>query len=139
MDRTEQKIHTEFEAIQADFPTGRSDTWKNPASPGASQSPHRPGMVPDRSTVPGHFGERVPRAVTKRRPLSQYGTAEELLLVYKQSPEDEIQPDDFNGASEASFDELRKAYPWDLPPVRPAQPALAAGTPADVLPEQAGS
>jgi hypothetical protein len=83
-------------------------------------------MVPDRSTVPGRFSERVSPPTTKRRPLSQYGTAEELLAVFKQQPEANIEPKDFEQAP-ASFEEVRKAQLWELPPVRPADRALATG------------
>jgi hypothetical protein len=99
---------------------------KSPPAPGASVSPQRPGMTPDRSTIPGKFSTNVPRATTKRRPLVQYGTAEEIMKVFKRQPEDKIEPKDFEQAT-ASYEELRKAYPWEIPPVRPAQPAIAGG------------
>jgi hypothetical protein len=111
---------------------------KSPPPPGAAMSPQIPGMVPDRSTVPGHFGTRVGRSAGKRRPFTQYGTAEELLRVFKQLPEEQVKPENFEQAT-ASFEELRKAYPWELPPERPAQPALAAGETAEALPAEAGA
>lgn len=98
---------------------------KSPAAPGASVSPQRPGMTPDRSSVPGHFSTRVSAPSTKRRPLSQYGTAEEIMRVYKRESEDKITPKHFEQAT-ASFEELRKADPAMLPPARPAQPPLPA-------------
>jgi len=114
--------------------TQRVDAPKSPPAPGASQSPQKPGMVPDRSTVPGHFSERVGPPTTKRRPISQYGTAEELLAVFKQEPEADIEPKDFEQAT-ASFEEVRKAELWELPPVRPVDRALAAGEAPTALPE----
>src|SRR3954462_8742217 len=84
----------------------RDDTPKAPPAPGAAKSPQQPGMVPDHSTIPGHFSERVNRATGKRRPLSQYGSAEELTLVYKQKSEEELVSTDFEQAP-ASFEETR--------------------------------
>lgn len=106
---------------------------KSPPAPGASVSPQRPGMTPDRSTIPGYFTARVPRATTKRRPLTQYGTAEEIMRVFKKAPEEQITPKHFEQAT-ASFEELRKAYPWELPPARPAQLAVAPGEQPEALP-----
>ena len=106
---------------------------KSPPAPGASRSPQQPGMTPDRSTIPGEFSTRVPRPSTKRRPLTQYGTAEEIMKVFKKVPEDQIAPKNFEQAT-ASSEELRKAYPWELPPVRPSQPAVAAGETPESLP-----
>ena len=51
-------------------------------APGAVASPQMPGQVPDRSTVPGHFSTRVaPPSGPVRRPLTQYGTAQEIMHV----------------------------------------------------------
>jgi hypothetical protein len=104
----------------------------SPPAPGASVSPQRPGMTPDRSTIPGKFGTSVPRAATKRRPLTQYGTAEEIMQVFKRRPEEQIASTDFEQAN-ASFEELRKANPAQIPPVRPARPAVAAGETPEAL------
>jgi hypothetical protein len=91
---------------------------KSPSAPGAAASPQMPGQVPDRSTVPGHSAARVPRAVGPiRRPLTQYGTAQEIMHVYP-APDDDPQPAEFE-QSPASLEELRKAYPWQLPPLGP--------------------
>lgn len=136
MDGSERKIHVEHDVTQGDLTT-RPDTWKNPPAPGAAESPQRPGMVPDRSSVPGHFSTRVGKPAIKRRPLTQYATAEEVLKVYKQLPEDQIKPEHFEQAP-ASLEEMRKAYPWELPPVRPAQPAVAAGEAPEALPDKTG-
>ena len=113
--------------------TNDSVRHKSPPAPGASVSPQRPGMTPDRSTIPGKFSTQVSRPGTKRRPLTQYGTAEEIMKVFKKVPEEQITPKNFEQAT-ASYEELRKAYPWELPPVRPAQPALAAGETPEALP-----
>jgi hypothetical protein len=96
---------------------------KSPPAPGGSLSPQQPGMTPDRTSIPEHFSTSVPRATSKRRPLSQYGTSEEIMKVFKRKPEDQIKPEDFEQAT-ASGEELRKAYLNQLPPVRPVPPAL---------------
>lgn len=88
-------------------------------APGAMVSPQAPGMVPDRTTVPGHVDEPTPPATSKERPLSQNGTAEELAGVFKRKPMDQLEPADFEQA-DATLEELRKANPADLSPIRPA-------------------
>ena len=90
-------------------------------APGAMTSSSLPGMVPDRTTVPTHVDERVPAAASKERPLSQYGTAEEMSGVFRRKPMDQLAAADFEQAN-ASFEELRKADPADLPPIRPLPP-----------------
>jgi hypothetical protein len=96
---------------------------KSLKAPGAVASPQMPGEVPDRSTVPGHFSTRVPRpAEPERRPLTQYGTAEEIMHVFP-APNEEPDKSEFEQAT-ASVEELRKAYPWQLPPAGPT-PAFA--------------
>jgi hypothetical protein len=81
-------------------------------------SPQIPGQVPDRSTVPGHFSTRVARpAGPVRRPLTQYGTAQEIMHVFP-APNEEPDKSEFEQAT-ASVEELRKAYPWQLPPDGP--------------------
>lgn len=109
---------------------------KTPA-PGAFSSPQEPGQVPDRSTVPGHHSTRVAPARGVRRPLTQYGTAEEIMQTFrKHGPE--ITPDDFEQAT-ASFEEMRKADLAALPPVRPAPGFLPEGDDAAQLPANAES
>jgi hypothetical protein len=108
-------------------------TEKAPDAPGAAQSPQHPGMVPDRSTVPGHFSERLAPPSSVRRPLTQYGTAEEIMSVFKRVPESELTPADFEQAT-ATAEELRKAYLNQLPPERPAAALPSAPTPPS-LPE----
>ena len=70
--------------------------------------------------------------MSKRRPLTQYGTAQEIMHVFSKFPEDTITPGDFEQAT-ASFEELRKADLSMLPPVRPAHPALATGETPEAL------
>src|SRR5687767_12483676 len=62
---------------------------KSPKAPGAAQSPQMPGQVPDRSTIPGHFSTRVARPTGPiRRPLTQFGTAQEIMHVFPDPDED---------------------------------------------------
>jgi hypothetical protein len=120
---------------------GRS---KAPKAPGAAFSPQIPGQVPDRSTVPGHFSTRVPRPTAPvRRPLTQYGTAQEIIHVFP-APNEEPDKAEFEQAT-ASREELQKAYPWQTPPdhptavfaldqgVSPEPPALPAAQPTPEL------
>ncbi|CAN5611430.1 hypothetical protein BH23CHL5_BH23CHL5_07230 [soil metagenome] len=91
---------------------------KSPTAPGASRSPQRPGLTPDRSSIPGHALEASPpTAGTLRRPLTQYGTAQEIMNTMP-TPEEDADPTDFEQAP-AALQEQRKAYPWQVPPVRP--------------------
>lgn len=89
------------------------------AAPGAMTSPQRPGMVPDRAEVAGSIGLPVPPVVIKRRPLSEYGSAQAIMDVFGLRSGDEVTPEDFEQA-EASNQELRNAYPALQTPVRPA-------------------
>jgi hypothetical protein len=76
-------------------------------------------MVPDRTTIPGRIDEPTPAATSKVRPLSQYGSAEALAGVFTRHSMAEIEPGDFEQA-DATLEELRKAIPAQLTPVRPA-------------------
>jgi hypothetical protein len=105
------------------------------AAPGATASPQVPGQVPDRSTVPGHHSTQVQRPRHIQRPLTQYGTAEEIMQTFRRHG-DEIKPEQFEQAT-ASFDEMRKAILADLPPVRPAPGYLPEGAEVPQLPEEA--
>jgi len=88
-------------------------------APGAVVSPQHPGTVPDRSTIPGQWSERVPRAAVVRRPLTEYGTAQHIADVYAPSGEGGVwTPRDFEQAP-AAYEELRRADPRLLPPQRP--------------------
>ena len=91
-------------------------------TPGGLLAPSRPGQTPDRSTVPGHGQLPVPPAGAKVRPLSQYGSAQEIIQVYTPGANGEWDKSDFEQFT-ASYEELRKANPADLPPDRPAVPA----------------
>jgi hypothetical protein len=113
------------------IPMAGSKTGNNVPAPGAMVSPHAPGATPDWTTVPTHVGEATPSAESKFRPLTQYGSAEEDVAVFRQKPADQIQPQDFEQAT-ASPEELRKVDPRNLTPVRPysrvgTDPAVAAG------------
>ena len=108
---------------------------KSPGSPGGNVSPQRPGMTPDRSNIPGFFSTRVPKATGKQRPLSQYGTAEEIMQVFTRVPDAEMKPEDFEQAN-ASFEEVRKGNLALLPPKRPAQPAIAAPVSQEAIPAE---
>jgi hypothetical protein len=106
-------------------------TGKNIPAPGAMTSPQMPGATPNYTTIAGHIGEATPPASAKTRPLSQYGTAEEIAAVFKKKPMHQIQPEDFEQAN-ASGEELRKVSPANLTPIRPlpgpgSNPAIAAG------------
>ncbi len=99
-------------------------------APGAMVSPQQPGKVPDYVTVPTHVGETHPAASAKRRPLSQYGSAESLSRVFSRHGE-EIAPEQFEQA-DASPEELRREDPANLTPrrprrVAPAEPVLEVG------------
>lgn len=111
-------------------------TQKNPPAPGATVSPQKPGMTPYRSTVPGHVGEPVGPAGSTLRPLTQYGTAEAIMHVYTRKPESEVEPADFEQA-DAAFEEIRKADPAALPPIRPSQLEIAAPDSPAALPDKA--
>lgn len=90
-----------------------------PDAPGATTSPQHPGMVPDRSTVPGQFATHLVAAPNPLRPLTEYGTAQRIMGAYGASPGDEGDPSRFEQAT-AAYEEIRKAYPAQLPPERPA-------------------
>jgi hypothetical protein len=126
-------------------PANRSAT--TPKSPGASKSPQLPGQTPDRSTVPGHHFIQAPAPLgAPTRPAAQYLTAQELSNAMP-IPDEIAESADFEQAP-ASFEENRKAYPWQNPPRRPTpwftlgdgvastDPALAAGPEALALAQQ---
>ena len=115
------------------IPVSNTKKPKAPAAPGGSSSPQQPGKTPDRSSIPGHFNTTSARPATKRRPLSQYGSAEEIMNVYKRVPEDEIMPESFEQAT-ASYEELRKATLALLPPGRPLSRAIDAGDAPAAIP-----
>jgi hypothetical protein len=90
-----------------------------PMAPGAIDSPQEPGEVPDRSTIPEH-GE-LPVSIPEegsRRPLSQYGTAEEIMGVFRSEELDPLDPRRFVQAP-PSYEEVRKATPIARQLLRP--------------------
>jgi|GEM_PF-1741528 len=100
-----------------------------PQAPGAVKSPQIPGEVPDRSTIPEEGVLPVPAATDLTRPISQYGTAEEIMGVFDKKGFEETDPLRFE-QTPPSYEEQRKAFAGALrTPLRP-QPgyALAAGT-----------
>lgn len=114
-----------------------SMTGKVTPAPGGMIAPHAPGMRPDWTRVPTHEGEPIPPAPAKIRPLTQYGTAEEMLGVFKQKPMDQLEPSDFEQAP-ASSEEMRHANPALLTPIRPGPalgraPAIDAGEATAIL------
>jgi hypothetical protein len=85
-----------------------------------------PGMVPDRSSVPGHHGVVVPAAERPvRRPLTEYGTAQQIMRMYRAAPGDEMNPKRFESVP-VSDEEIRKADPDLGRPMRPL-PGYALG------------
>jgi hypothetical protein len=89
-----------------------------PAAPGASHSPQHPGETPDWSDIPGEkVAKSPPIEGVPLRPLTQYGTAQEISNLLP-APTEDAEPSDFEQPP-ASFQENRKAHPWQLPPVRP--------------------
>jgi hypothetical protein len=92
--------------------------FRSPDAPGAIVSPQRPGETPDRTDIEGQaLSAAPPLAGPPLRPLTQYVTAQEIMDVFP-APSEEAEPAEFEQAP-ASFQEKRKAYPWQLPPVRP--------------------
>src|SRR5690242_11985678 len=67
-----------------------------PPAPGAVASPQMPGMVPDRSTVPGHHSLTVPPAERPvRPPITEFGTAQRIMGMYEAAPGQEMNPKRF--------------------------------------------
>lgn len=107
-----------------------ADRYFMPAAPGAMKSPQVPGEVPDRSTIPDHGVLPVPAPAVQgesKRPLTQYGTAEEIMGVYDKK--DVTDPTRFE-QTPPSPEEQRKAFAGMLrTPQRPTPGyALAGGT-----------
>lgn len=93
-----------------------------PVAPGAVQSPQQPGQLPDVSSVPERGVLPVPiPAEGPRRPATQYATAEDLLHVWERTGKDVLDPERFAQihVSPPSYEETRKALPWQRKPVRP--------------------
>jgi hypothetical protein len=103
---------------------GRSRTYRQPA-PGGRRSPQKPGMTPDYSTITGQANDVAPPATTVRRPISQYGTAQEIMQVFTPGADGVWDKTDFEQAP-TSNEEQRKALPTALTPIRPV-PGFALG------------
>lgn len=100
-----------------------------PNAPGAVSSPQMPGEVPDRSSIPGEDVLPVPPPAGEvRRPLSEYGSAQQIMGVYAAAEGKEDDPARFEQTT-ATYEELRKANPALRTPVRPTPGyALSDGT-----------
>lgn len=92
--------------------------FERPAAPGGRKSPQKPGQTPDRSTIPGEMRRTAPRSGSNQRPVSQYGTAQEILHVFTPGENKVWDKGDFEQAP-ASEEENRKANPAVLTPIRP--------------------
>lgn len=91
-----------------------------PKAPGAVRSPQMPGEVPDRSSIPGEDVLPVPPpSGPVVRPLTQYGSAQEVMGVYAATDTNVDDPARFEQAT-ASYEEMRKANPSLRPPARPS-------------------
>lgn len=101
----------------------------SPVAPGAVSSPQIPGQVPDRSSITGEGVLPVPAAKGPSvRPVSELGTSQEIMGVYVPVGGNERDPSRFEQA-DASYEEVRKAFPGLRTPTRPAAGyALAEGT-----------
>lgn len=100
-----------------------------PEAPGAVRSPQMPGEVPDRSSIPGEDGLPVPPpAGAVRRPIAEYGSAQQIMGVYRVTDGNDDDPARFEQAT-ATYEEMRKANPSLRTPVRPSPGyALSDGT-----------
>jgi len=128
-DRTDMKAEPDRNPIDrrgSAHNIGQTDPPTSPRTPGGSRSPQHPGATPDRSTIPGHGALPVGRPGEARRPLSQYGTAQEIMRVYAPAPGEAMDPSRFEQAT-ASYEEMRKAYPAQATPLRPG-PGFALTT-----------
>ena len=91
---------------------------RQPAAPGGRKSPQKPGQTPDRSTISGEMRRTAPPSGSNQRPISQYGTAQEIMKVFTPGENGVWDKGDFEQAS-ASEEEERKANPAVLTPNRP--------------------
>ena len=94
------------------------ETPTAPVAPGGSISPQVPGARPDRSNIPGHGQLPVPPTLGVRRPLTEYGTTQQIMGVFAPKPGEAMEPARFEQAT-VSWEEARKAYPAQLPAQRP--------------------
>jgi hypothetical protein len=89
-----------------------------PEAPGAVTSPQIPGLMPDDPDLPGRPRGSLPRLVSNRRPLTEYGTAQRLLRLFTPKAGAELTAADWEQGA-ASYEELRKADPALETPFRP--------------------
>jgi hypothetical protein len=82
-------------------------------------------MTPDYSTITGEAREVAPPAASLQRPVSQYGTAQEIMDVFNPGADGVWDKTDFEQAP-TSDEERRKALPTALTPIRPV-PGFALG------------
>lgn len=102
-----------------------ADRQPVPDAPGALRAPHRPGMTPDHSTIPGQVRMVTPKRPSRvLRPLAQYGSAQEIISVYGNTNR-EMTEKDWEQAP-PSQEELRRGYPWQMAPAGPT-PAFQLG------------
>jgi len=91
---------------------------RSPRAPAATASPQRPGMTPDQPDLPGRSRGSLPPLASNRRPLTEYGTAQQLIGVFTPKPGEAMQASDWEQGPSA-MEELRKADPALLTPIRP--------------------
>jgi hypothetical protein len=89
-----------------------------PEAPGAVTSPQIPGLTPDDPDLPGRPRGSLPRLLSNRRPLTEYGTAQRLLRLFTPKAGTELTAADWEQGA-ASNEELRKADPALETPFRP--------------------
>lgn len=89
-----------------------------PQAPAATTSPQLPGMTPDQPALPGRPRGSLPPLASNRRPLTEYGSAQRLLGLFTPEPGTELQASDWEQGP-SSMEELRKADPALLTPIRP--------------------
>lgn len=81
-----------------------------PPAPGAVHSPQEPGETPWRSSVPEHGQLPVPPATDFLRPITEYGTTQQIMGVYAARGDNQDDPQRFELGPQ-SYEELRKAFP----------------------------
>ena len=91
---------------------------RTPQAPAATTSPQLPGMTPDQPALPGRSRGTLPPLASNRRPLTEYGSAQRLLGLFTPEPGTELQASDWEQGP-SSMEELRKADPALLTPIRP--------------------
>ena len=89
-----------------------------PRAPGATSSPQLPGMTPDQPDLPNRARGSLPPLASNRRPLSEYGSAQRLLRLFTPEPGTVLVAADWEQGP-AAMEELRKADPALLTPIRP--------------------